>query len=318
MWKKFIKDYLSFSKKDRIGVIVLLSLILIVLLLPYCWPKPASKQLPKEELIKIQALAAKLQQGDSVQQEAFVATHDYRSSGNYNNSSHNTALFYFDPNSLNEAGWQKLGLRDKTIATIQHYLAKGGRFKKPEDIGRIYGLQQSLYEKLLPYVRIASNAPLPHESIESNKNEITEKPVYTNKPATVFKSIEINSADTTAFIALPGIGSKLAARIVNFRDKLGGFYAVEQLAETYGLPDSTFSKIKTSLHCNAASVKVININTADANTLKLHPYIRWNLANAIVQYRQQHGNFKSVDDLQAISIITPEMFQKMRPYVTVE
>jgi DNA uptake protein ComE-like DNA-binding protein len=59
--------------------------------------------------------------------------------------------------------------------------------------------------------------------------------------------IDINSADTTSFIALPGIGSKLAARIINFRDKLGGFYSVAQVGETFGLPDSTFQKIKQYL-----------------------------------------------------------------------
>lgn len=93
---------------------------------------------------------------------------------------------------------------------------------------------------------------------------------------------------------------------------------MQQVAETYALPDSTFNKIQGLLQCNAASVKQLNINTADANTLKQHPYIRWNLANAIVQYRSQHGNFRSADDLQQIAIVTPEIFQKTKPYITVQ
>jgi competence ComEA-like helix-hairpin-helix protein len=129
--------------------------------------------------------------------------------------------------------------------------------------------------------------------------------------------IDINQADTAAFISLPGIGSKLANRIVNFRQKLGGFYSVQQVGETFGLPDSTFQLIQPRLQCGPAVLQKLNINTADANTLKQHPYIRWNIANAIVQYRQQHGLFHAVEDLQQIVLITPELYNKIAGYLTV-
>ena len=127
--------------------------------------------------------------------------------------------------------------------------------------------------------------------------------------------IDINEADTTAFIALPGIGSKLANRIISFREKLGGFYSVDQVGETHNLPDSTHQRVKSFLKVGDKQVKKININTADANTLKTHPYIRWNVANAIIQYRGQHGDYKSVDELKQIAIITPEVFEKISPYI---
>ncbi|HET9826396.1 MAG TPA: helix-hairpin-helix domain-containing protein, partial [Chitinophagaceae bacterium] len=130
--------------------------------------------------------------------------------------------------------------------------------------------------------------------------------------------VEINAADTTAFIALPGVGGKLASRIINFRDKLGGFYSVNQVGETYGLPDSTFAKIKPLLKLEDPSVKKFNINTATKDDLKSHPYFRWSLANAIVEYRNQHGNFSSVEDLKKIAVITEEIFRKIKPYCTAE
>jgi competence ComEA-like helix-hairpin-helix protein len=119
-------------------------------------------------------------------------------------------------------------------------------------------------------------------------------------------------------IALPGIGSKLANRIVTFRDKLGGFHSVEQVKEVYGIPDSTFKKIKLYLKCEGLGIKRININTADLETLKSHPYIKWNIANAIVSYRQQHGNYASSNDLLRIEIITAEVLQKLAPYLTTD
>jgi DNA uptake protein ComE-like DNA-binding protein len=52
--------------------------------------------------------------------------------------------------------------------------------------------------------------------------------------------------------------------------------------------------------------------------MKIHPYIKWNLANAIVEYRNQHGNYASADDLKKISMITEEIFTKLKPYISVE
>ena len=92
----------------------------------------------------------------------------------------------------------------------------------------------------------------------------------------------------------------------------------EQLAETYGLPDSTFQKIKGRLVIGSANVKRLNINTATIDDLKAHPYLRYNIANAIVQYRTQHGNFSAVSDIKKIMMITDEIFDKAAPYLLVK
>lgn len=130
------------------------------------------------------------------------------------------------------------------------------------------------------------------------------------------KVIEINSADTTAFIQLPGIGSKLAMRIILFRKKLGGFYSVEQIAEVYGLKDSVYRKILPFLKCDAAAVKKLPINIAGRDELKQHPYIRWRIAEALVSYREQHGVFDSLNDLGKINIIDSVVLTKMIPYLS--
>ncbi len=323
MWKKFVNDYLSFTKKDRIGVIVLVTLIFIVVLLPYIWPAKKVAALPVAEIEKVKLLNARLSKTDQAsQKDEETGTYNYPAKKYYSKENYTKEKpppFYFDPNTLDTDGWKRLGLRDKTAATIQNFISKGGKFRKPEDLGKIYGLFKDDYERLLPYVQIKNEKVFEQKNDEYKKEYVaTDKPAYPPRKTVSLKVIDINNADTTAFIALPGIGSKLAARIVNFRDKLGGFYAVQQVAETFGLPDSTFTKIKDLLQCNQPKVQQININTADANTLKQHPYLRWNLANAIVQYRNQHGNFKSVEDLQLIAIITPEIFQKIKSYLTAQ
>lgn len=207
-----------------------------------------------------------------------------------------------------ETPWDK----GKTANTIQNYISKGGHFSKPGDIGKIWGLHEDEVNRLLPYVRILQKNNDKYVPAESK--EYAKQPERPNYVKTV---IDINGADTSSLIALPGIGSKLANRIIAFRDKLGGFYKVEQVAETYALPDSAFQKIKDQLAINNSTVKQLNINTATLEELKAHPYIRYTIANAIIQYRNQHGNFASVSDLKNIMIITGEMYSKIEHYVTI-
>jgi DNA uptake protein ComE-like DNA-binding protein len=92
---------------------------------------------------------------------------------------------------------------------------------------------------------------------------------------------------------------------------------VQQVAETYGLPDSTFQLIRFKMRCQNPALRTFDVNTTDASQLKTHPYIKWNIANAIVAYRQQHGNYKSLEDLKKIDLISEELFNKLTPYLKV-
>ncbi|MEI9944383.1 MAG: helix-hairpin-helix domain-containing protein [Chitinophagaceae bacterium] len=114
----------------------------------------------------------------------------------------------------------------------------------------------------------------------------------------------------------PVSGAKLAARIVNFRDKLGGFYSIDQIKEIYGLPDSTFQKIKTYLKLNNEAIKKININTATIDELKAHPYIKYTIANPLIAYRNEHGPFSKVEDIKKVMAVTDEVYNKLSPYFT--
>jgi DNA uptake protein ComE-like DNA-binding protein len=132
------------------------------------------------------------------------------------------------------------------------------------------------------------------------------------------EDLDINQADSSDWCKLPGIGIKLASRIVHFRDKLGGFYEVDQLSETFGLPDSTFQVIRPYMHIGSTELQKINLNDTKQETLQMHPYIRWKLAKIIIQYRVQHGGFKSVAELQQLAQMDPEKFKKLEPYLEVK
>ncbi len=316
--RKYLAEYFSFTRKERTGIITVLLLIGVLVFLPFLFPYFIPEKKYDHSQFEKEIAALKIKQPDS-------------STGRYGNADENNyqsyyqpsekryyskepkgELFYFDPNTLSVEGWQKLGIREKTANTIQNYISKGGRFNKPEDIGKIWGLHKDEVERLLPYVRIEKKNEQKYiASANTSITNATDKPVYTKT------LVDINTADTSALIALPGIGSKLANRIIAFRDKLGGFYSIDQVAETYALPNSTFQKIKDRLVISNSAVKQSNINTATIEELKIHPYIRYNIANAIIQYRNQHGNFAAVSDLKNILIITGEQYSKIEHYVTI-
>jgi competence ComEA-like helix-hairpin-helix protein len=321
-WKQFIKDYLNFSRKERIGILVVIGLILSSLFLPDLIAGLSDK---KHALVDTSWIAAvqRLEIKDSnysndqsKDEDENVFGHQYdRSSTTYFKSNPtNGELFDFDPNKISSTEWKRLGLRDKTIQTIQNFLSKGGHFYKPEDLQRIYGLPKNQYERLLPYVKIALNTPSTNEQFISSKpaTDLQSSKTYTAR----YSVIEINNADTSAFVFLPGIGSKLASRIVSFREKLGGFYSIEQIGETYGLADSVFQKIRLYLKIDNPSLKKININTATVDELKAHPYIKFNLANPIVAYRNEHGAFSKIEDIKKVMAVTDEIYKKIAPYLS--
>jgi DNA uptake protein ComE-like DNA-binding protein len=136
-------------------------------------------------------------------------------------------LFEFNPNELPAEGWKKLGLKDKTVQTILHYREKGGRFREPADLKKIWGISVTEANNLMPYVRIPE----------------LEKPVLKTpieRPKSMPASILINQATVAELQSIPGFNRPLAARMIRFRDKLGGFKNMEQIRKTYGLSDSLF------------------------------------------------------------------------------
>jgi len=250
----------------------------------------------------------------SDQENADTYQYDKRKTSYNEDATPKGELFYFDPNTISTSDWKRLGLRDKTIKTIENYLNKGGHFYEPGDLQKIYGLHIEEYERLKPYIKIESSPTKPNDNFVSSKSKDEILSAKTYGPR--YSIIDVNIADTTAFISLPGIGGKLATRIVTFREKLGGFYSIEQIGETYGLPDSTFQKIKQYLKLDDPSVKKININTATVDELKAHPYIKYSLANPIIAYRNEHGSFSKIEDIKKVMAVTDDIYKKIAPYLT--
>ncbi len=318
MWKHFVKDYLIYTKKERKGIIYIVFIVSLIILSPFLFSFFTKKTQYSHKQFAEEISKLSLEAPDSISEKKYSKNADYNfddysTNGKQNYDAIKAEVFYFDPNTASADDWKKLGIRDKVIHTIQKYLSKGGKFYKPDDIGKIWGMPPADAKRLSPYVSIKNI--LKENTTYEKKEYPNNSPSYTSKS---IQPIDVNLADTSAFIALPGIGGKLAQRIISFRNKLGGFYSIDQVGETYLLPDSTFQKIKSRLVLGNTLVKQININTASVDEMKSHPYLRYNLANSIFQYRLQHGNFNSIEEIKKIMSVTEEVFKKVAPYLSLK
>lgn len=213
--------------------------------------------------------------------------------------------FNFDPNTVSGEELSKLGLGKKIVSTIQKYRSKGGRFKSKEDFRKIYGMSDSLFNSLEPFLIIAETEfPKEFNPSEAKKKKIR---VY-----------DINSADSAALTELKGIGSVIATRIIRYRKLLGGFHHPNQLLEVYGFTPQLLENIKDRLYFNKTKLTQININNCSAKELDKLPYLNYNQANSIVQFRKRHGEYRSIDEVIKSELITDSILIKIAPYLLVE
>ncbi len=221
--------------------------------------------------------------------------------------------FPFDPNTATFGDLMKLGLTKKAANNIINYRESGAQFRQKEDLQKIYSLKREDYARLEPYVNII---PAKEEEIPASESivQAIEKP----KPKPVLINININSATPEDWQKLYGIGPKYSERIVKYRKALGGFHSINQISEVYGLADSTFQNIRPQLQLDPTPIQLINLNTATQDDFKKHPYIDWKKAKTIVAYRDNHGVFSTVNDLRKVRAISGELFEKLKPYLTVE
>ncbi|MFT4032548.1 MAG: helix-hairpin-helix domain-containing protein [Siphonobacter sp.] len=294
----FIRNSFGFTLTEARGFIVLVSFLILILLVPFIFDLLPDHVQVNTTNPKLDTLVAQLIPDHS---EKEFESRDFDRV-----SKQPTRLFAFDPNTITSSQWMELGLPQWMADRIIKYRNKGGVFRKKEDLLRIYDFSEEKYHQLEPYIRLANPVSTPIFANEEKKPLST--PISSKASHFTF---DLNKADTTEFKRVYGIGSKLAQRIVKFRDNLGGFYTENQVKEVWGLDSATVQEVLK--HGTLASgIRKIKINQVDHLT---HPYVKPYVARAVLAYRQQHGPFKSVEDLRPIKLLDEVTLRKLEPYL---
>jgi DNA uptake protein ComE-like DNA-binding protein len=307
--KQFFRDYFTFNKRERNGVFVLISIITVLVLYLNISSHFISNQ--PTDFTKFEADVKQFK-------TSLQATAD---SNNFVEEKHNSLAmaeksvvtkaerFDFNPNNLPENDWKRLGLSAKQIHSIKNYETKGGKFRTKLDVKKMYAIPAEQYQSLEPYIQIPSEE-------KPNAIFVSEKSVVAVKKPTI-AILELNTADSTQLTSLKGIGPFFAKTIIKYRNSIGGFVTKEQLMEVWKFDQEKFDEIEKFITVDASKIKKVNINTCEAADLK-SGYIKWNVANAIVNYRKSHGKYSSLEDIKKTDLVDDETYRKIAPYLILE
>lgn len=204
----------------------------------------------------------------------------------------------FDPNDYRREDWMKLGLSEKQVDVIMKFSSRG--IRSNEDLKKIYVLPEELYDLIKDSTR--------YPKIDFEIDPITEEKKE-------FDVVNINAASYDELIELPGIGDYYAKKIITYREELGGYVGPHQLLDIWKFGTERYDQLSSRI-CTNGKINKININRADIDELKAHPYISYKVANSIVKMRQAHGEYESLRDILRSDLIDEELFDKVQSYLS--
>jgi competence protein ComEA len=321
--KDRIKDYFAFNRKEQRGLIILLGLLLLSLLtrhfLPRLVPEKEFDIAPfQQEVSDFLASVEKLDSADEKNPKKFPDK--FSDENEADMTSFIASPFYFDPNDLDEQQWISLGIGTKIARNISRYRQKGGSFRDKDGLGRIYGMDDSVFAVIEPYIRIKEKEKAPssfYPAKNENKNNGTPgNSFYKQQQDTLI--IELNSADSASLLALNGIGPSFASRIIKYRELLGGFIKIEQLMEIRGMDSIRYNQFREKVTVDPQLIRKIDLNGVAFKELLRHPYFEYYLVKAIFNLKDEIKTWDSVGQLRSIPVMYEELYEKISPYLEVK
>ena len=328
---RWVRRYFGYSRGEARGVVGILLLMLAFVVAPLLLRPELPRYLPATDQQGLDELVAQLKEHRTAEQ-GFASRYprrDYKKmpgGGPRYPKVARVRLAPFDPNTLTAEGWEARGVPHFVAARMVKYGAAAGGFKAKAQIKKMYGLEDSVYQRLAPHMQLpyaaprrdyAANQPGPDGKFPPFARSDAAPGKFPRKPRNL-QPFDLNLADTTQLMQIRGIGPGRAKWVVRFRNQLGGYLREDQLDEIFVLrdaPDLRDSLRKYTFVRPGYAPNTLNVNAASFDELYLHPYIGKPRARLIVAYRQQHGPFKTVEELKQLPMLKPADWEKMRPYV---
>ena len=218
----------------------------------------------------------------------------------------------FDPNTVDSMTLLHLGFKPWQAKNMLKYRAKGGRYRKKEDMKKLYGMTDSMYIALEPYICIQQDS-IVVDSTKVDTVRLDSLPKWRSiKKDTI---LNLRTADTTELKLIRGIGSYRAKMIVRYREQLGGYVRVEQILEARGMDKVIADSILSHFYIDSVVVNKMPVNKMRPEVLQRHPYLNFEQAKAIYEYRRKHIRIKSAEELKKIKGLSPTDIEKISIYL---
>ena len=303
--RRLAQQLFGFSKTESNGFLILILVVILAIVVPVIarWIAYQDPYLPEEDQRELDSLVHVLE----ARRDSLSLT------GTLPDSSAIYRLQDFDPNQVTRQQLMEFGLSREVANRWLKYIEAGGRFDTPRDIGKIYGLTEEEVDRLLPFAVVAEGKNLVRREVaEPIQVQAAPNPRVRLESA----SFDLNRADTSQLRSIRGIGEVLSVRIIRFRESLGGFVDVSQIAEVYGIEDYAVENAMEMSFIEGEFVpRQIDLNVSDVRQFAAHPYISANEARVIVAYRNQHGPFSEIQDLHKIHLIDSAWLYRAGPYL---
>ncbi|MGV9011237.1 MAG: helix-hairpin-helix domain-containing protein [Flavobacteriales bacterium] len=315
-FKDRLKDMLHMHRGERLGMLLLSALCIAAMAWVTWeqWIRPRFVQDPSTLTVVWAAMADTSEQA-------------YSSTGSpVQRDLSGIRPFNFDPNTITAAQWTELGLSDRQAASLLRYVERGGKFRSKADLAKMRVVAPELFALWEPFVQLPEHVERGNYADRGDKQwgnkpwankDSAWKNYAPREPRPPRELVELNTADTVALTALPGIGPAFARSITRYRDRLGGFTSMDQLSEVYILKDKpdAVERIRGLLVLDPALAKHIAINTCTVEELAPHPYAGWKLAKALVAYRTLHGPYLDGESLKNCVLVSDSTMRRLAPYL---
>lgn len=252
----FLNNIVKFTRKERVAIIAIMIVVAAIISIRYYVRSPIIGTPPEPE----------------------YTTH------------HKDSLFVFDPNTADTTAFKLLGFSSKQSAIIIDYRRQRKWFKTPEDFAACFVVNDTMFQRLLPYIKISP------------------------QPVVQIIKTSLNRADSAHLTAINGIGDGFCKRITEYRERLGGFVTFEQLAEV-GLDESVIRRCREYFFIKTEEITKIDINFAVANTLIRHPYMNKSIVGRVLKQRELKGGWSNITEMESQDILLPHEAEKLAPYL---
>ncbi len=274
---KSFSSYFNFSKSQRTGLVFLLVFIVILQAIYFFidFSLPIKENPEKEKWLAVQS------EIDSVKE--VVLNNSYK-------------IYPFNPNFISDYKGYKLGMSIQEIDRLLAFRKQNKYVNSAEEFQKVTQVSDSLLRVLAPNFKFPDWVNKKNTAASFTNSKYS---VFAKKEKTVI--IDINTASLADLIKVYGIGEVTAQRILSYKEILGGFVAMEQLNEVWGLSPEVLANLNKQFQVKSTlGIKKYDINNASIKELAQFPYFKYTIARQIVMYRSMNGDIHNIEDLTKI------------------